>query len=144
MKLIKQEKISYQVQEITDDFLSMGIPITEKEILELFDYQQALCDKLDWMELHPKKMQYIIQPFLYSKYLPYDKYMYVLKTVIHSYYHLRESLDYHTSDEKIIDTLFQIYYDHAGLYIDTLFTSTKNILLKEGGAKRNEQFDTME
>lgn len=125
--------------EIRQSFLSAGIQVTEKDLAQLWNYQNRLCAKLEWVEVDHTKLQRIISLFLLSRFVHSGNYMSILRKMLFAYYNIRCKFDYHTSDSEIYTLLHQEFERCAGLNLNQLRERVATIIRKEGGQYRVEQ-----
>ncbi len=151
--------------KLIDSFLNIRINISDENLVKLIQTQRDICDKLDWIEMDQGRLTKIIEMFIDSGYLHEENYMFILKRIIIIYYKLRVKLDYHSSDQEILQTLFDQYCKGARLYVfehvdkqlismelahqykygfnDEQFKNfqkeTERILLKQGGKIRDDK-----
>ena len=83
MSLIKGVNSSYDLQEMQQLFLTVGIKLTAEELFHLLEYQYRICQKLNWVETDNKKFEKIVLPFLHSGFIHTENYMIVLKNIIY-------------------------------------------------------------
>ncbi len=140
MNLIKQTISINEITAIKHTFLSHKWNITNEEIARLITYQNRVLEKLEWIETDTNQLLHIIEPFLSSFYLNENNYLPIIKKVISCFYLLRQSFDYHSSDNDIIETMVCIFHEQHGQCIDALFTSAKTRLKEEGGYEYHEYF----
>lgn len=57
MSLIKGVNSSYDLQEMQQVFLTVGIKLTAEELFHLLEYQYRICQKLNWVETDNKKFE---------------------------------------------------------------------------------------
>ena len=92
MSLIKGVNSSYDLQEMQQVFLTVGIKLTAEELFHLLEYQYRICQKLNWVETDNKKFEKIVLPFLHSGFIHTGNYMIVLKSIIYIYYTIGRNL----------------------------------------------------
>ncbi|MGN1343118.1 MAG: DUF6323 family protein [Traorella sp.] len=108
----------------TTHFLSSKLSLTDKEIQMLYHYQQKVCEKLDWIETNPEKLNQLLSPFLQTNLVNSADLMQILKKIIQSYYLIRSQINYTLSDEFIIYQLSQEYQHSFGLDLTHLASRT--------------------
>ncbi len=138
MNLILYENDMYELQEIQQIFLSCGIHLSHQDYKELMQYQYKICELFKWVETDSFKWLEILNPILFSGYVHNENYKYICKFIIKNYYQIRIYFDLHTSDSEIYSTMVYEFNRYSGMNVKTLKERTVQILILNGGKRRNE------
>lgn len=132
-------KESFGLVEIKQTALAAGLQLSDRDLLLLARWQKRICEKNDWIETDPGKLNQILQPVLLSGYLYEGEHIPILKRMIQNYYQLRISFDIYTSDDRICKVLGNEFVHMKGLRLDLLFKRCTDRLIQEGAKTRKER-----
>ncbi|MGN1277028.1 MAG: DUF6323 family protein [Floccifex sp.] len=128
----------FDIQTIQNQCLVKGILLSEFDIIEFFEYQQTILEKLQWIESDAFKLEIILVPFLDSNWVHNENYKKICKTIIRNYYVIRKYFNLEINDEQIYRTLLNEFNRYSGMNLQTLKERTIACLKQEGGQRSNE------
>lgn len=132
MQVMKFDLQLPEIKDMKEGFLSIGITLSDADLIRLFRCQDHMCKRLDWVETEKvKRMHDLIEPFLACGYLYEKNYMDTLRTAIEIYYLIRSRFTWSVSDMRILEVLYQQFIKTFGLDFYTLYHCIEDILKKE-------------